>query len=97
MIVLTTLFIAILSAGGAFVESLLGRALLPSQSLVQQYGHAEVYVAATHILRPYVEFDFPTGLGAYLAVGCMFAVSLYMCQKRWWAVGAASICALHLC
>ncbi len=96
VIVATTLAVAMISAGGAFAEFLLRRALLPSQSLTNQYGRPEVFVAATHILRPYFEFDFPTGLGAYLAVACVFAVSLYLVQRRWWMLGAAFISAVAL-
>jgi hypothetical protein len=96
VIVLTTILVAVISSGGAFAEAVLRRALLPSQLLTDQYGRPEVYVAATHILRPYFEFDFPTGLGAYLAVGCVFAVSLYVVNREWWMLAAAGVCAAAL-
>jgi hypothetical protein len=96
VLVWTTLAIGIISAIGAIIEVLLSRSLVPSQSLLQQYGRAEVYIEGMHVLRPYFVFDFPTGLGTYLAVAVVFAAALYIAGRKGWALLIGLLCAMAL-
>jgi O-Antigen ligase len=83
-------------AGGAVAERLMGRSLFPSATLIQQYGQPEVYINGTHILRPYFTFDFPTGLGAYLAVATVLTVSLWITGHRLWLIPATAFLAVAM-
>src|SRR5437588_769538 len=66
-----------LCGAGAIAEGVLGRALFPSQDHLRQFGYAEIYVFRTHIVRPYLTFDHPTGLGTYLALA-LLALTAYL-------------------
>lgn len=75
---LVTIVIATGAALGlaALVEgAVIRHPLFPSTQIGAQYGDAAVYVAGTHLLRPYVTFDFPVGLGAYLAAALLLALA----------------------
>ncbi len=96
VLLLSTLAVGTICALGAITEVLLGRALVPSQSLVQQYGRPEVYISATHILRPYFVFDFPTGLAAYLAVATVIALGLCLGGRLLWPLPLGLLCAVGL-
>lgn len=87
----STISAGIVCAAGAIAETLLGYPLFPSATLLQQYGNASVYINATHILRPYFTFDFPTGLAAYLAVGTVLCVALWLTSRQYWFIPVAAL------
>ncbi|HZT95998.1 MAG TPA: hypothetical protein VFB34_04090, partial [Chloroflexota bacterium] len=96
VLLFSTLSVGLVCAMGAIAETASGRALVPSQMLMQQYGRPEVYISATHILRPYFVFDFPTGLGAYLAVATVLAIGLYLAGRVVWALPLAGLTVVGL-
>src|SRR5579884_59091 len=88
--------LGVVCAAGAVTEMMWGHALFPSATLLEQYGRAEVYINGTHVLRPYFTFDFPTGLGAFLAMATVTAVALGLLTQRLWPIAAAAITAVGL-